>query len=85
MFFDQDPKKNDQIIDEIRVVWALSEVKVRSLDSNLFCIVAGNPDLRKSLPDLSESQGGVLQPIVADSSFVSHTAERQIHASPSSL
>ncbi|WP_075352149.1 NeuD/PglB/VioB family sugar acetyltransferase [Algoriphagus marinus] len=85
LFFDQDPKKNGQEIDGIKVVSSLVEVKHHFTISNDFCLGVGNPAARQNLCDLLELTGGSLKSIKDDSSFISHTANGQYDALPFSF
>ncbi len=74
LFFDEDPKKSNQFIREIKVVSDLSELIRYFMTSNSFCLGVGNPIFRENLFKLLEQAGGTFKPFLAESSFLSHTA-----------
>ena len=73
IFFDGDPKKSDRFIREIRVVSDISEVKQHFITSNSFYLGVGGPTFRENLFDLLDQVGGTFKPLLADSSFLSHS------------
>lgn len=85
LFFDQDPQKSEQFIRGIRVVSDLDEVKHHFSTSNFFCLGVGNPAFRESLFNLLDQAGGIFKPLLADSSFLSHSASGQFDAMPFSF
>lgn len=80
LFFDQDPQKSGQFIRGIKVVSDLDEVKHHFSISNFFCLGVGNPAFRESLFSLLVQAGGAFKPLLADSSFLSHSASGQFDA-----
>ncbi len=85
LFFDQDLQKSEQFIRGIRVVSDLDEVKRHFSISNFFCLGVGNPAFRESLFSLLGQAGGIFKPLLADSSFLSHSAIGQFDAMPFSF
>lgn len=85
LFFDQNPKKSNQIIRGIRVVSDFGEVKHHFSISNFFCLGVGNPAFRESLFSLLDQAGGTFIPLLADSSFLSNSASGQFDAMPFSF
>lgn len=82
LFFDQDPKKSDRLIGEIRVVSDLSEVKHYFLNSNFFSLGVGNPADRLILFNLLEQEGGIFKGLKDDSAFISHSSIGQFDVMP---
>jgi sugar O-acyltransferase (sialic acid O-acetyltransferase NeuD family) len=85
LFFDEDPKKSYRFIREIRVVFDMSELKQHFITSNAFYLGVGNPTFRENLFKLLNQVGGMFKPLLADSSFLSHSVIGQFDAMPFSF
>jgi sugar O-acyltransferase (sialic acid O-acetyltransferase NeuD family) len=80
LFFDEDPKKSDRFIQEIRVVSDISELKQHFITSNSFYLGVGNPTFRENLLNFLDQVGGMFNPLLAESAFLSHSAIGQFDA-----
>lgn len=85
LFFDEDPKKKEQLPSGVRVIIDLDRVRTHFQDSNLFCLGVGNPIFRENLYKLLLQVGGELKPLVSDSSFISHSSLGQFDGMPFSF
>ena len=85
LFFDEDPKRKEQLLSGVRVITDLDGVRTHFQDSNFFCLGVGNPIFRENLFNLLVQFGGELKPVVSDSSFISHSSSGQFDGMPFSF
>lgn len=84
-FFDQNPEKCGQIIQGIKVISDLEEVKNIFSISNNFILGVGKPTFRENLFNLLESAGGSVYGLKAQSAVLSETITGQFDAMPYSF
>jgi sugar O-acyltransferase (sialic acid O-acetyltransferase NeuD family) len=85
LFFDEDPKRKEQLRNGVRVITDLDGVKTHFQDSNFFCLGVGNPIFRENLLNLLVQLGGKLKPLVLDTSFISYSSCGQFDGMPFSF
>lgn len=84
-FFDQNPEKNNLVIQGIKVISDLEEVKNIFSISTSFTLGVGNPVFRENLFNLLESAGGSVHGLKANSAFISESTSGRFDSMPFSF